>query len=348
VVKEDPRHGGETTADEAGRARRVDKKKLPKIVKAVEKLVFGTGGATKDADLAERLLNGAIWIARRIAAVERAGWMNVESIREWMPQHNYEEMDFGLVGAAYEYLDERAEHKPIFPPSDTVIERLWDVEATPRSDPGSKFHLQVRQIGQDAELDEPDPPVDSLNREAWDELQQTVGGLVTLTVSQGRPALVTHAGELIPAKVTFCGCQSRTADDDPARLLTVFMLAELSGRSVVEAFNLEERLVRVKRLAASSPSRPSAGEPPEIPRDPAELPPIPTLDRNSPDWVRNREAARKEGIQTRTLAQYRHEGQVAPDGMSGIDPEGRMWRRAGTKTSHPWYYKPSLVSSRNS
>lgn len=71
---------------------------------------------------------------------------------------------------------------------------------------------------------------------------------------------------------------------------------------------------------------------------------IPAYETSTGAWVRARRAAKLEGIETRTLATYRSQGRIAPGGMCGIDPDGRMWRRIGTATSHPWYFKPSLSS----
>jgi hypothetical protein len=79
------------------------------------------------------------------------------------------------------------------------------------------------------------------------------------------------------------------------------------------------------------------------------VPEIPPLDLGSGKWVTNKEAAKMEGLSTRSLADYRKPGHakyIAEDKMSGIDKDGRMWRRQGTKRSHPYYYVPSLISSR--
>lgn len=71
---------------------------------------------------------------------------------------------------------------------------------------------------------------------------------------------------------------------------------------------------------------------------------IPALDTESPLWIRNTAAAAWESVQTDTLKGYRNDGCSTPDGMAGIDPAGRMWRKppGAHKPTHPWYYKPSL------
>lgn len=74
---------------------------------------------------------------------------------------------------------------------------------------------------------------------------------------------------------------------------------------------------------------------------------IPPLDTSSEEWVRSKVAAKREGIETGTLAKYRRKPearQIADDQMSGIDRDGRKWRRTGTPHAHPWYYTPSLKS----
>ena len=75
---------------------------------------------------------------------------------------------------------------------------------------------------------------------------------------------------------------------------------------------------------------------------------IPTLDKDSADWIPNKAAAKTEGLEVRSLSTYRKKSQairVNADKTCGIDKDGRMWRRAGTDDSHPWYYKPSLKNS---
>ncbi len=72
----------------------------------------------------------------------------------------------------------------------------------------------------------------------------------------------------------------------------------------------------------------------------------PKLDRENGQWLKNTKAAAKEGIETRTLAKYRTEGQVNSSKSLGRDKGGRVWRRDGTPSSHPWYLKSSLPSSR--
>ena len=61
-------------------------------------------------------------------------------------------------------------------------------------------------------------------------------------------------------------------------------------------------------------------------------------------WVRNKVAAKLEGIATRSLARYRGKGLTADDGSLGRDPDGRIWRRPGTPSSHPWYLRSTLKS----
>ena len=69
---------------------------------------------------------------------------------------------------------------------------------------------------------------------------------------------------------------------------------------------------------------------------------IPSLDRKSGEWVSNTEAAEIEGVKTETLKRYRTDGMRNADASLGRDADGRVWRRSGTKSAHPWYLKSSL------
>lgn len=68
----------------------------------------------------------------------------------------------------------------------------------------------------------------------------------------------------------------------------------------------------------------------------------PPFDRANGEWVSNKRAAKIEGVATRTLADYRAEGTVTADKRLGRDNDGRVWRRPGTPTSHPWYLSSTL------
>ncbi len=77
---------------------------------------------------------------------------------------------------------------------------------------------------------------------------------------------------------------------------------------------------------------------------------VPPLDKSSREWVQSKEAAKLEGVETDTLARYRQVnegGSVEADLMCGFDKDGRAWARYGTKTSHVWYYTPTLVTQRH-
>lgn len=73
-----------------------------------------------------------------------------------------------------------------------------------------------------------------------------------------------------------------------------------------------------------------------------ELGSIPPFQNDSGSWITQKRAAAIAGITTQTLGKYRRDGQVSADRMSGIDRFGRIWRRQGTKASHPWYLKSSI------
>lgn len=71
----------------------------------------------------------------------------------------------------------------------------------------------------------------------------------------------------------------------------------------------------------------------------------PAFDADSGQWVKNKLAAGLEGLETRTLAQYRTQGIANAPKTLGKDPDGRVWRRPGTPSSHPWYLRSTLKSS---
>jgi hypothetical protein len=68
----------------------------------------------------------------------------------------------------------------------------------------------------------------------------------------------------------------------------------------------------------------------------------PQLDRNSGKWVNNKGAAGLEGVETRTLADYRTQGIKNAARTLGRDKDGRVWRREGTPGAHPWYLRSTL------
>jgi hypothetical protein len=71
---------------------------------------------------------------------------------------------------------------------------------------------------------------------------------------------------------------------------------------------------------------------------------VPLLDTTNGLWVSNKLAAKLDGVKTRTLADYRQDGSTNKDSTQGTDKDGRIWRRSGTRSSHPWYLKSSLKS----
>jgi hypothetical protein len=71
---------------------------------------------------------------------------------------------------------------------------------------------------------------------------------------------------------------------------------------------------------------------------------IPALNTTDGSWVKCKVAAGLEGIETRTLAKYRSNGESTRDKMAGCDPNGRFWRRQGTPSAHPWYLRSRLPS----
>lgn len=72
----------------------------------------------------------------------------------------------------------------------------------------------------------------------------------------------------------------------------------------------------------------------------------PSLEKGTGAWVSNRLAALLDGVKPLTLGSYRRKGISTADGSLGCDPDGRIWRRPGTKSSHPWYLRRTLKNSR--
>lgn len=76
---------------------------------------------------------------------------------------------------------------------------------------------------------------------------------------------------------------------------------------------------------------------------------IPPYSASSGLWCEVKAAARREGIKVDTLLRYRHRPPavlVAEDRMSGIDRDGRMWRKLGTENTHTKYLISSLKTSK--
>jgi hypothetical protein len=69
---------------------------------------------------------------------------------------------------------------------------------------------------------------------------------------------------------------------------------------------------------------------------------IPPLEPRSGKWISSKDAAKKLGISTATLANYRSAGSKSGDGLSGIDSYGHVWRKA-TEHAHPRYLRSSLA-----
>ena len=72
----------------------------------------------------------------------------------------------------------------------------------------------------------------------------------------------------------------------------------------------------------------------------------PAFNPDSGEWVKNKAAAKTEGLTSRTLATYRSAGIKSK--TIGKDKDGRVWRRPGTPRSHPWYLKSALILRKSS
>ena len=74
----------------------------------------------------------------------------------------------------------------------------------------------------------------------------------------------------------------------------------------------------------------------------------PPLDEGSPDWIRPGEVALIDDTTDGSLKSYRSEGKQgwrAPDGLSGVDRHGRVWRKR-SEHSHVRYYRPFLLANK--
>ena len=69
----------------------------------------------------------------------------------------------------------------------------------------------------------------------------------------------------------------------------------------------------------------------------------PALRKESGEWISNKQASKLLDVQVDTLSSYRKFGETSSDRMFGRDSYGRIWRRAGTPQSHPWYLRSSVV-----
>ena len=72
----------------------------------------------------------------------------------------------------------------------------------------------------------------------------------------------------------------------------------------------------------------------------------PPLNKQSGEWVMAHEVARIEGVKQATLAGYRSRGKKTDDGLFGLDPNVRIWRKEVSKRGNPthtvYYLKSSL------
>jgi len=71
------------------------------------------------------------------------------------------------------------------------------------ADPGAaegEVTIKVRVTGECVELEEPDPPIETLNRRAWDRIQERCGRPISLRLDQGRPVVTFADGVPIPGQ----------------------------------------------------------------------------------------------------------------------------------------------------
>ena len=68
---------------------------------------------------------------------------------------------------------------------------------------------------------------------------------------------------------------------------------------------------------------------------------FPIFDPTSPKWVKAPGAATLENVAVDTLKTYRGKGVTSPNGLRGIDGDGRKWAK-GNANAHVWYLRSSL------
>ncbi|MCA9289473.1 MAG: hypothetical protein KDA05_12855 [Phycisphaerales bacterium] len=109
--------------------------------------------------------------------------------------------------------------------------------------------------------------------------------------------------------------------------------AEFATRAAAEARAIAKQIFPAKR---NSPKQPVERTPEDIRQS------TPALNTNSPNWVPLKEAAQRADVQSKTLGDHRRDGWTDEDEMLGRDTKGRVWRRAKTRRSHPWYLEATI------
>lgn len=71
----------------------------------------------------------------------------------------------------------------------------------------------------------------------------------------------------------------------------------------------------------------------------------PPLDQHNLEWLPLKQVVKELNIKPGTLGGHRRAGWTDDDHMLGCDSHGRVWRRALTKGSHPWYWGKTLKSA---
>lgn len=118
-------------------------------------------------------------------------------------------------------------------------------------------------------------------------------------------------------------------------------LTSMREQSVYEGDSQEQKRYVSCALEYNRPQR--SGPTGKTNRDLDEMERVtPKLDTDNGQWIKNKLAAKLEGVEPRTLAAYRQSGLANADNDFGCDRDGRIWRRQGTSKSHPWYLRSTL------
>ena len=131
--------------------------------------------------------------------------------------------------------------------------------------------------------------------------------------------------------------------------------AKLAGRESTDAINKNGEAAEIlphgklnRELRDRESPAPPAPEPvePELSEIDRLEQTTPPLDKQSGEWVMAHEAARIEHIKLASLTTYRNQGEKTDDGLFGLDPNQRVWRKETSKRGNPtrtvYYLKSSL------
>ena len=142
-----------------------------------------------------------------------------------------------------------------------------------------------------------------------------------------------------------CGYQSRDSCDEDRQVSIELQIERNEAKQCAQDARRAQELITARREKdATTQGSTSEGPGTDSKAISDDLSGIPPFDRASGRWVSSRQA--NDGVQTETLGNHRCEGRKNPDGLSGIDIHGRVWRKQ-SKYAHVWYLRASLLKNRS-